>query len=174
MMGLKDLYKICYDLSEQFGDEFSVPIVINNRLTSTLGQSLAKWNHEEGYMYPTGIEISGRALRDLCDEDIIDVVKHEWTHYYLTKTDPTVRHGHDMVFKDLCKKTGCNGDPDMEIRTRDGRSVLRTHKYTVICPKCGEIAGYDRMCRTLKRIDLAEHTACGTVGLTYEQNWQVI
>ena len=170
-MTLDDLYKICNELSEQFNDEFNIPIVINKRFTSTLGQCTAEYDQELGYYVPTKIEIAGRALQEASDACLREVIMHEWCHAYLIKTDHEIDHGHDETFKKLAKKIGIPPSATTKYEMKDGSSAFRAHKYTVICPKCGEIAGYNRMCRVLKNIWSAEHSICGTIGLTYEQNW---
>lgn len=171
MLTLTDLRNECVRLSAENGDVFDVPVKLNGRLTTTLGQCVTMWSAKHNCYRPVAIEISTRALAEVSDEDMLDVIRHEWSHYYLGKTRPDENHGHDHVFKELCQKIGCGGDAGMDVKYKDGKSEHRHHKYTLICPVCGEIGGYDRMCRTLRMVNCVEHTICGTKGLRYEQNW---
>ena len=168
MLSILDLKAECIRLSKENGDVFNVPVVLNGRLRTTLAQCKSTRSAITGLLQPKVIEVSKWAMQELTDEELIDIIRHEWSHYYLAKTDPASHHGHDNVFRDLCKKVNCDHSAT---RDTEGTEERKKHKYTVFCPKCGEIGGYDRMCKTLKNIQYAEHTKCGSTGLTYEVNW---
>ena len=170
MLTLKDLENCCKDLSAQVNDEFSVPILINPRLTSALGICRYQGNDISGYE-PTSIEISERYLNTASNEDILHTIKHEWCHYYVTKLTRE-RHGHDKLFKSMCKHVGIKDTRQHELDKVTASNLYEQKKYTVYCPTCGRsIAGFDRMCNSLKGISFCTCKTCGKNGLYYKQNW---
>ena len=159
-------------VSDMVDDKFNCPVFINGRLSTTLGRVFYHVCVGDK-IYPEKVEFSKRFLENSTDEAIVQVIKHEWVHYYLAKVTKE-DHGHDKVFKETCAKIGCVFDscvtnPD---KLRAGQ---KQYKYDVFCPKCGKQTGthYSRMTKTLKhRIlydDVCPH--CGARGLGYEQNW---
>jgi predicted SprT family Zn-dependent metalloprotease len=102
-MELKDIVAECKRLANEFCVEFTLPVRINNRLTRTLGRVCFECGR------PYVMEISGPMLKTCTEESIIEVVRHEWAHWYAWKTDGEV-HGHDTLFKEICKKIGCTHD----------------------------------------------------------------
>lgn len=171
MLTLVDVKNECIRLSKSVGDTFSIPVLLNGRLTSTLGRCIVVWEQKKQCYRPTVIEISKRALEEISDDDMIDIIRHEWVHYYLAKTRPQEDHGHDRTFKALCRKVQCNGDAESTVTYKDCLSDYRHSKYTLVCPLCGDVAGYNRMCNTLRFADQVQHKTCGTKGMTYEVNW---
>ena len=82
-----------------------VPITANARLTSTLGR--VKYICVGGSYMAKNIEFSKALLEEGTDNDIINVIKHEYVHYYLVETT-NENHKHDTLFKRKCAEIGCN------------------------------------------------------------------
>ena len=152
----------CKELSLTVGDNFDCPVHINTRLRKTLGRVILE-NYNEKW-YPTKLEISKLLLETGLDEEIEDIIKHEWCHYWITKSTKE-DHNHDKVFRALCAKVGCDGAPK-------AKHKLVTSKYEVYCPNCKQvIGGYSRMCKTLRQLPNCYCKRCGGNSLVLKQNW---
>ena len=142
------------------------PVTVNGRLTRSLGRVKFMCN------FPTAIEFSRILLEEGTDNDIINVIKHEYVHYFLLITTKE-RHGHDAMFKAKCAEIGCTHDKarnNFEAETI-GKELDIT-KYEVWCEDCDEIIGrYHRMCKTLKTIKYCSCGKCGSHALIVKQNW---
>lgn len=144
-----------------------VPIEINGRLTRAMGR--VKFTKEiDGTCTPTKIEFARNLLENAKDEDIVQVIKHEYAHYYLlveTKTD----HGHDVVFKRKCAEIGCTHSG--YANHIEGFKKAET-KYEVWCDDCQEIIGkYSRRCKTIDNIKYCSCGRCHGNNLRVVQNW---
>ena len=160
-MELNEIVNECNRLSKQFNVKFNIPVRINNRLTRTLGRVCFQCGD------PYVMEISGPMLKTCTDESIIQVVRHEWAHWYAWRIDGEV-HGHDAFFRDICAKIDCDHD-----RSRNHVERLQNagpiSKYTVTCD-CGNTWHYARMCDTIRHIEYCSCPECGG-SLTVKQNW---
>ena len=154
------------ELSKSNGDQFSIPVTINGRLTSTFGRVFHR-RELDGYK-PLRMEFSKQLLETASDESIVDVIKHEWCHYYITKTTKQ-NHGHDWDFKRLCYRIGCGGSPTTAIE----RVVEVKEKYELFCSDCGKkVGGYARVCSTIHAArDNRVKTRCCKATVTVKQNW---
>ena len=168
MYDIKRIEERCNKLSKKFGDTFDIPVILNGRLTRTLGrvtqmQVGKKWQS-------TKMEISKALLATATDSSIESVIDHEWVHYYITKLTGEY-HGHDSEFKRMCAMIGCSNDGT---QTRVERTISESamYKYTVRCNSCNDdIAFYTRMCSTLKNINECYCKRCGSYNLSVKQNW---
>ena len=160
-MELKDIIAECERLSNMMNVDFDLPVRINNRLTRTLGRVC----YEGGVPYV--MEISGPMLKTCTDASIIEVVRHEWAHWYAWVASGEI-HGHDQYFRDICHKIDCTHD-----RSRNKVERLVSDKpiskYTITCG-CGQQWHYARMCDTIRHIDYCSCPNCGGK-LTVKQNW---
>ena len=147
--------------------EITIPVSANARLTRTLGRV----KFLEKSCTPVGIDFSQRLLDNGTDRDLINVIKHEYVHYYLLCTTG-VDHGHDALFKRKCAQIDCEynmaaGDVEFE---HDGGPAQ--YKYEVWCDGCGRmVATYSRMCKTLKNLRYCTCGKCGSKELRMIQNW---
>jgi predicted SprT family Zn-dependent metalloprotease len=153
-------------ISVSMEDAFDIPVLINGRLTKTLGRVFFEF--QSGKYIPTRMEISKKLLETASDEDIIKVIKHEWAHYMVIKNTGE-DHGHDSVFKAMCARIDCTNDgPTTHIEGEEEE----VYKYTVICNTCKKtVGGYTRMCPTLRNIQDCWCKTCRKFDLTYVQNW---
>lgn len=154
-------------LSKARGDVFSIPVSINGRLTRTLGRVLHRGSVARGYN-PIAMEFSKQFLETSTDASVIEVIGHEWCHYYITKITRE-NHGHDAEFKALCATIGVNGGTSTKIE----RTVEVADKYDVMCSGCGKkIGGYSKRCKTITAIEKGIATSkCCSKKATLVQNW---
>lgn len=157
MMTLQQVKEILNKASEKVGDTFSIEVSINGRLTRTLGRVTLVGSKTNGYE-PTKMEFSKQLLETATDESIKEVILHEWTHYYITKTTGE-NHGHNAHFKALCQKVGGGSGATT---TKVNRTVEVTDKYDVFCTCCGKkVGGYSRAGKTVKQPHLFTSGCCG-------------
>ena len=144
-----------------------VPITANSRLTTTLGR--VKYMRVGGSYIAKSIEFSKALLDSGTDNDIINVIKHEYVHYYLIETT-NENHKHDALFKRKCAEIGCTHDKTRNYLESDYNEKTQ-FKYEVWCDDCGLIGTYSRMCKTLKDLDYCRCGRCNKTGLKMIQNW---
>lgn len=145
-----------------------VPVTINARLTRTLGR-VRYISYGDDVHTVKSIEFSRALLESGTDNDIVNVINHEYVHYYLIETTH-VNHGHDPVFKRKCAEIGCTHD-----KTHNSLEANYTektqYKYEVWCDECGLVATYSRMGKVLKNLDNCCCGKCGGKKLKAIQNW---
>ena len=141
------------------------PVTVNGRLTRSLGRVKFICN------FPTAIEFSRILLEEGTDNDIINVIKHEYVHYFLLITTKE-KHGHDAMFKAKCAEIGCTHDKTRNELESEDMAPAAQFKYEVYCPDCNKTIGtYSRMCKTLRIIDHCKCGRCGGNQLKVIQNW---
>ena len=149
--------------------KIDVPVTVNGRLTRTLGRVKYMRIGQDAYIAKS-IEFSKALLESGTDNDVINVIKHEYVHYYLVETTNT-NHGHDAVFKRKCADIGCTHDKTRNTLESD-YGEKPTYKYEVWCKDCDAMIGtYSRMCKTLKYIDNCRCGRCNRTNLKVIQNW---
>lgn len=150
-----------------------IPIEINGRLTRAMGRVKfsADGYTEDGYTYaPTKIEFARNLVENASDEDIIQVIKHEYAHYYILLMTG-VDHGHDAVFKRKCAEIGCTHDKAAQ-HVKGFRDQNAQSKYEVWCDDCNEMIGtYSRRCKTIDNIKYCSCGRCHGNNLRIVQNW---
>ena len=140
----------------------TVPVNINARLTTTLGRV----TFSSIDCHPIKIEFSKNFIDTGADADILNVIKHEYVHYYLLVTTGE-NHQHDASFKAKCANIGCTHDG-----TKGKVNMTAKFKYEVWCEDCNDIIGtYSRMCKTIKEIKYCQCGRCGGKKLKVIQNW---
>ena len=91
---------------------------------------------------PLWITLSALILDD--DERFWDTVRHEYAHAAAYLLYPQERHGHDRVWRELCRRIGCS---PTRLAPENGRAAeLRQEKvkYIIRCQHCGKECGYIR------------------------------
>ena len=99
--------ELCVEYCDRCNIKFNSPVVINGRLTRTLGRCFYEghgsvWN-------PVKIEISRQLLETATDESIEAVIAHECAHY-VSCAITHENHGHDSTFRFYCEKIGTTND----------------------------------------------------------------
>lgn len=156
-----------YAACKSQGMDVEIPVSINGRLTRTLGRVFEEGRN--GSMKPIKVEFSRQLIETATDESIRGVILHEAAHAivsYTTRED----HGHDWMFKEMCRKLGTDNDAPS---TKVHRTVEVQDKYDVFCPNCGKIGGFSRKCKTIDRLNAGgcSCNTCGATNLYTVQNW---
>ena len=146
-----------------------IPISINGRLTKCLGRVRYIMDKVEGIV-PISMEFSKQLIQTASDKSIHDVVLHETAHY-ITTMRTGEKHGHDKVFKNICKEIGASSDghaADIERIVPDSQ----IYKYVIYCPICKKIVGGKyRKCKVIDHIEWYACNTCGEHNLQVIQNW---
>ena len=169
MYDLAKVTKEFTDIVEQAGCKMTVPISFNNRLTRTLGRVISERNKYTNVTRNVRVEFSTNLIKTASDKSIRDVIEHEACHYIATHRSK-IHHGHDDYFKAICDEIGCTNN---KTSTSVDRLVAdeAIYRYTIYCPSCGVIGGYNRMSKTLQNLQYCNCAKCGNKKLTYIQNW---
>ena len=97
---------------------------------------------------PLRITLSALILDD--DEQFWDTVRHEYAHAAVYLLHPGEKHGHDRVWRDMCRLVGCS---PKRLAPEQGRAAeLRQAqaKYIIRCKSCGAESRYVRRGRTVE------------------------
>lgn len=113
---------------------------------------------------PPRISLSSMVMED--DALFMDTVRHEYAHAAVYILYPGQRHGHDTVWKDICRRIGCRPKSRTELMENAQELRARRIKYLIRCKSCGRESGY---VRRGKAVELVMHgrgsrlrcTACG-------------
>ena len=159
-MDFKNVLVHITEIFAKSGYDFStcgIDVKINKRLTKTLGRCIGVW-HGDLYI-PQKIEFSAELLTTSTDKSIIDVIYHECAHA-LVGLETGEKHGHDAVFKAMCRRIGTDNDG---ISTKVERTVEDTeiYKYFVYCNQCGQIVSKYRRAGNVVKHPECYHCKCG-------------
>lgn len=164
---MKKEVKIMYDLNRvtkefneaclKAGVTNTNPVKLNGRLTRTLGR--VRWlEKEDGEIELIDIEFSKQLLETASDRSIRDVILHEAAHLIAFKRTG-IQHGHDSYFKAICAELGTTNDKCSGY-VETVKAVK--YKYTIVCPNCGVLGGYNRMCKTVRNISACSCKKCNS------------
>ena len=155
------------ELAAADGIVIDVPVSANGRLRTTLGRVRSY----RSTCLPISIEFSQKLLNEGTDNDIINVIKHEYVHFFLLVTTGE-NHGHDYMFKNKCAEIGCEHNKTRNELESEDMAPAAQFKYEVYCPDCNKTIGtYSRMCKTLRNLDYCSCGRCGGKALKMIQNW---
>lgn len=126
-------------------DTSGIEIVLSRRGVRWLGS----------FRYP--VKGSGRPLRITINSALLtedarfwDTVRHEYAHAVVYLRDPGRRHGHDAVWKAVCRQVGCSPER-LAAQTEESEAALsRRAKYHVHCRICGRDSYYLREGKVVK------------------------
>ena len=161
---IERIRELCVEYCGKCGVKFNSPVIINNRLTRTLGRCFCYcmgevWN-------PSKIEISQRLLETATDDSIAEVIAHECAHY-VTVAITHRHHGHDAIFRHYCKIIGTSFDSAIY----NNIPKEKLYKYTIYCSKCGKlVANRSRACNLTKYPE-DFYSDCCKADLRVVQNW---
>ena len=138
MLTVTELKQKCTEVFKIVNLDFSLPIIINGRLTKTLGRCV--YQRICGKVTPIRLEFSRQFLETATPHSIEEVIKHECAHA-IACIEKGENQGHNSYFKSVCQRIGTNNDG---IFTTVERTVLndKLYKYTIICKDCCNICGY--------------------------------
>ena len=168
MWTITDIEKICKEYCGKVGIKFTIPVVVNGRLTRTLGCVRYLRNRTTGYVTAQQMDISRQLLETASEESIKAVIAHEVAHFIVIQ-ETHESHGHDATFKRACARIGCENDkPSTEVE----RVVAVQSKYEVWCDTCNDIVGhFSRKCKTIDNIAHCTCNRCKKSNLRVVQNW---
>ena len=151
MLNEKDLTKMCEEICNRVGYEFTIPVKINKRLTRTLGR--VSWIKNNGIVKSTLMEISYQLLNTATLDSITAVVEHECAHYLVTM-ETHENHGHDKVFKAMCARIGCTNDGTCYHSLDREVPETQIYKYFVKCENCGSVGKFHRAGKIVQHPEL--------------------
>ena len=167
MWTVQEIENVMTELAMQLNLEFNTPIKINSRLTKTLGRVMSEPTLD-GYI-PNCIEFSKRFLETSTDESVRQTIMHEFAHWAaLVQTGHP--HGHDALFKAICRSIGCTADK-AHARIERTVDVDSLYKYVVKCSECGNTMHYSRAGNVVKYPHWYTCGRCGGDSLEVIQNW---
>ena len=114
-------------------DTRGIELKISTRAVRQLGSFRVPAGRRTGE--PLRITLSSLILAD--DEQFWDTVRHEYAHAAVYLLHPGERHGHDKVWKDVCRLVGCR--PKGTAPRTGAAAEKREEKvrYIVGCEGCG-------------------------------------
>src|SRR5699024_10250524 len=109
-------------LQEHYRLYLDIPIMRNNRLRTTQGRYVTKWDKT-----PMRREISGQTLEYGTYDAIVGIIKHECIHNALHQRDKPYKDDTAWLKKEI-KKHG----------TQNTKTILIGKSYIFSCNKCGK------------------------------------
>ena len=94
------------------------------------------------------ITLSALILDD--DEQFWDTVRHEYAHAAVYLLHPGEKHGHDRVWRDMCRLVGCSPKRLAPEKGRAAELRQAQAKYIIRCRTCGAESRYVRRGRTVE------------------------
>ena len=168
MWTVEKIKELCIEYCGKANVEFDGRIVINNRLSRTLGR--CKYIKDGHLWFPVEIQISGQLLKTATDFSIEAVIAHECAHY-VTCAKTHKNHGHDDVFRFYCQKIGTDNNHHNYNDLKFTKKNEEIYKYTIYCSCCGKfIGGRSRACKTTNQPQYYESYCCGAP-IKVQQNW---
>lgn len=163
-MTIEEIRKMCFDIAAAEGVVISAPIVLNGRLTRTLGRVCYAFDSPyDKTMHVKSIEFSKKYVENATDDEIRLTIIHEMTHAILCIRTGT-KQGHNKLFKELCKQLGGDGE------TYAHTNAIQP-KYVVTCECCGNtVKSAYRAGNVIKHLDWYKSGCCRSA-LTVKQNY---
>ncbi len=121
-------------------DTSGVELKISKRAVRQLGSFRAPTGRRG--KTPPCITLSALILDD--DAQFWDTIRHEYAHAAVWLLHPREKHGHDRVWKDMCRRVGCS---PRRLAPEKGRAAeLRQERvrYVIRCRDCGAESRYMR------------------------------
>ena len=78
------------------------------------------------------------------DEDFWDTVRHEYAHAAVWLLHPGENHGHDDLWKEMCRRVGCRPLSRGKLSPRQSETLESRARYCVACMDCGRETYYLR------------------------------
>lgn len=127
-------------------DTRNIPVRISSRMTKGWGS--CRYLYVRKKYQIKELVFSERLLKCGTEEHILNVVRHEYAHAFVTLTHNET-HGHDAVWKYVALRFGCNAK-----RCENFDEVGSVYRYKVICQRCGSISQYQRKSNIVKELEL--------------------
>ena len=126
-------------------DTSAVELKISNRAMKQLGSFRSP---ARAGAAPLRITLS----RLVMDDEILfmDTVRHEYAHAAAYLMFPGQRHGHDKVWKDICRRIGCAPQSRTKLSKEAEAQREQRAKYLIRCEGCGRESLYFRRGKTVE------------------------
>ncbi len=130
-------------------DTSEVEIVISPRSVKRLGSfRFPEKNVPPLLAKPLQISISAVAMED---ENLFwDTIRHEYAHAVVYLTHPGEHHGHDEVWKSVCRRIGCAPKSTAAASEGQKEEWAASARYRVHCEHCGADSYYHRAGKTVQ------------------------
>ncbi len=125
-------------------DTSNIPIRISSRMTKGWGNCCYRYVSQKYYIKE--LVFSARLLKCGTRDHILNVVRHEYAHAFVTLTHNKT-HGHDAVWKQAALRFGCNAK-----RCETFDEVDENYRYKVVCRGCGGVSYYQKRTGIVKRL----------------------
>ena len=168
MWTIERITNLCIDYCKKCGVTFNSPVIINGRLTRTLGRCFYMRTGET--WKPTKIEISRQLLETSTDESIEAVIAHECAHYVACAVTHE-NHGHDSTFRFYCEKIGTSNDTAVYEDLQRTKTNEEIYKYTLYCSECGKFVGGRLRASRIIKEPWDYYTKCCDAELKVVKNW---
>ena len=99
---------------------------------------------------PLRITLSKLILED--EEQFWDTVRHEYAHAAVYLLHPGERHGHDAVWRQMCRLVGCSGHRLASDKGLAADLREQSARYIIRCMRCGSESRYLRRCKTVELV----------------------
>ena len=99
---------------------------------------------------PLRISISASVLEQ--EEQFWDTIRHEYAHAAVYLQHPGERHGHDRLWRDMCRRLGCSPERLAPQSEESLERTLEQAKYRVHCKGCGRDSYYFRAGKVVKSL----------------------
>ena len=168
MWTIERITNLCIDYCRKCGVTFNSPVIINGRLTRTLGRCFYMRTGE--VWKPTKIEISRQLLETSTDESIEAVIAHECAHYVACAVTHE-NHGHDSTFRFYCEKIGTSNNTAVYEDLQRTKTNEEIYKYTLYCSECGKFVGGRSRASCIIKEPWNYYTECCDAELKVVKNW---
>lgn len=150
MIDLSLATNFCKDVCAKCNIDFTIPIVVNNRLTSTI----ARITYSD-ISTPSELQLSRTFIENADAAAAHEILIHECAHYIACKKTG-IRQGHNGYFKSIVSFLGGNASA----ATYKMFYKPSAYKYTVYCPNCGFLFGVNRRTKIINNISLYRCKKC--------------
>jgi len=137
-------------------DTRGIELMISRRAVRRLGsfRSPAAGGRE-------GLRIMLSALILDGEELFWDTIRHEYAHAAVYLLYPGEKHGHDAVWRAMCRRVGCSGSRLAKAEEKAVRLREEKVRYIIRCERCGSESHY------VRRGKAVELMLCGRGRLLY-------
>ena len=97
---------------------------------------------------PLRITLSSLVMEE--DALFLDTIRHEYAHAAAYLLRPGEKHGHDKLWKDICRRIGCAPKSRTELTGSAAKQRQQRAKYLIRCRGCGRESAYLRRGKTVE------------------------
>ncbi|MNV04252.1 hypothetical protein D3C71_945430 [compost metagenome] len=135
----RDLNIIASDFATRYFEmKFNISVKINGRKN---GSGLGAFRHKVKIKQSVRLEFSKRYVEQYCDENVIDVLLHELSHWYCYESDKPYKDG-DSYFENQLRRVGATST-NVVLHAGD--------MYVLLCEKCNQKVGEVNSVRKLSK-----------------------